>query len=268
MSKSLEQLLLSIASFERAHFFRLWNQAARSEEGLSWKEKLEFVLEHGDFSDRSIGLPPSVSFVSILSPDYPVFLRELPQPPLGLFVMGQLGDTALLAVIGSRKPSPYSLRMTRACVNDAVSKGYSIVSGGAYGVDIEAHRSALDCGGKTWVVLGSGFQHLYPKKHEMVFNEVLRAGGALISEYPPFLEPQARFFPERNRLIAALSDRLLLVQAHLRSGSMSTARAALDLGKEVEVIRPPLGDENFAGSAALIDAGARAISGPQDLYSR
>lgn len=144
-------------------------------------------------------------------------------------------------------------------------QGVCIVSGGAIGVDTEAHQTALDFGATTVAVLGGGLEKLHPRRNINLFEQILQKKGALISEYPPHMEPRPYFFPERNRLIAALGDALLLGQAHERSGSLSTARTALDLGKEIFVLRPPVGDANFSGSQSLIDSGALAVSSASEI---
>jgi DNA processing protein len=261
----LKKLLLSIACYERSKFFKAWNSLSRAEPEASWSEKLERILVATDFETRSFQFPKGMSFVSLVDLEYPAVFRELSQPPLGLFVWGDWNpDTRLVAVVGSRKPTPYSLRMTRTCVVEAVSKGFGIVSGGALGIDAEAHRAAVDSEGQTLVILGGGFSKLYPKSHFALYEKIRSGFGALVSEYPPWAESRAYQFPERNRLIAALGEKLLLIQAHDKSGSMITARAALDLGRDVDVLRPPLGDENFSGSLKLIEAGARVISSAKD----
>lgn len=248
-------------------FFKEWNRLSRAEETsfLSWDQRLEAVLSQ--LPAGSAGpLPRGIRFLSILDQDYPHDLRELPQPPIGLFVQGawNLGRTRA-AVIGSRKPSPYSLRMAYRCSQLWAKQGFVIVSGGALGVDSEAHRAAVEEEKPTWVVLGGGLLRLHPRSNERLFESVIKTGGALVSEYPPHWEPRAYFFPERNRLIAALSQLLFLAQAHEKSGSLSTTRMALDLGREIYVLRPPLGDESFAGSQRLIDSGARSLISPEEL---
>jgi DNA processing protein len=155
--------------------------------------------------------------------------------------------------------------MTTDIVRALVGRSLAIVSGGAYGIDIEAHRVCLEEGGRAICVLGSGLRALYPKAHERYFERMLSSGGVLVSEYPPHELPRPWTFPERNRLIAALSDFVVLAQAHVKSGSLSTARTALDLGKEVFVLRPVPEDPAFDGSRVLIDSGATILTEPAQL---
>lgn len=269
-SPELEEILLRLALHHRPRFFSLWAKATREQEDfvtLSYGERLLRVLAHLELSNASLSLPPEIQFISYFNPQYPPSLRELSQPPLGLFVQGHwpsFENSRRLAVVGSRKPTPYSLRMTYRWTRHWVERGWWIISGGAYGIDIEAHRASLEAQGSTMVILGSGLRKLYPKAHERTFAEVLKR-GCLVSEYGPWTEPMAYHFPERNRLIAALSQVLFLVQAHDKSGSLSTARTALELGREVMVLRPPPVDAAFSGSQQLIDSGARVVSEPNQL---
>ena len=227
-------------------------------------KRLAFVLAEIEMPPP-VQLSSEVRFVSMLDPEYPTALFALSQPPLGLFVRGELGNNRRIGVVGSRIPSPYSLRLAYRCTKLWAQRGWIVVSGGAIGIDSEAHRAALDENSSTWAVFGNGFEKPHPRRNQMMFESILEKGGAWISEYPPWFEPRAYYFPERNRLIAALSDVLFIAQAHERSGSLSTARTALDLGREIMVLRPPPGDASFAGSQILIDAGARSLKGPEDL---
>lgn len=263
----LNQILLQVAYHKRSDFFRLWNQLLRAEEwvGRGISEKIAFILPQLGVLG-AVHLPPDIRFVSMVDPEYPQNLFNLSQPPLGLFVRGHFNSQdPMAAVVGSRKPTPYSLRMAYRASMIWAGQGWTIVSGGAIGVDIEAHRAALDEGKPTIAVMGGGLRRLYPKSHEKIFEKILEKKGALISEYPPLFEAKPYTFPERNRIIAALGDILFLAQAHEKSGSLITAKTALDLGREIYVLRPPPGDASFAGSHLLISSGARSLSEPQEL---
>jgi DNA processing protein len=262
-----QNLFLRAAVFQRRQFFKLWNQIRNDPESLeqSLSEQLLRVFEALDLS-RDVSLPSDIQFVSWLDSTYPSSLHQLPQPPLGLFVRGALPHSQkCLAVVGSRKPLPFALRMTYRCTQSWVQAGWSIVSGGAYGIDAEAHRAALEASGHTVAVLGGGLHRLYPKAHERLFQSIVEKGGALVSEYPPWADPAPYTFPERNRIIAAMSQGLFLAQAHEKSGSLLTARTALDLGREIYVLHPPPGSEAFRGSQELVEAGAFSLTGPEQL---
>ena len=262
---TLLEKVLTAAFWGRAYFQKEWSRN-RAPEFIHrpFLEKLEICLK--DWSPLGkILVPHGVRLISCLDEEYPTELLETDPPPLALFTKGAWNPASIrMAVVGSRKPTAYSLRITRACVKSWVEAGFEVVSGGAFGLDAEAHRSALDFGGRTLVVMGSGFNHLYPKAHELLFREVLDRGGVWISEYSPTTEPHARFFPERNRIIAGLGHSLFLAQAHVKSGSMITAKKALELGREIFVLRPPSEDANFEGSRQLLESGAIPVSDPQD----
>jgi DNA processing protein len=262
---SLESRVRSTAAYGRIWFQKEWAKLRAPEfHSLSAAEKIQSILERTPYQ-APLRLPEGVQFIGFGSKDFPEELLALDPPPLGLFVRGDWKPNSLrFSIVGSRKPVAYSLRVTRKCVRLWVEAGFEIVSGGAFGIDAEAHRAALDFRGRTWVVMGSGFDHLYPKAHEKLFQSVLEAGGGWISEYSPQTEPHSRYFPERNRIIAGLGHALFLAQAHQKSGSMITAKRALDIGRDIFVLRPPLGDLNFEGSRELIQAGATALSEPED----
>jgi len=257
--------LLRISVYSRRAFFRVWNEIHRTSETahLQLLDKMHLVVDRlapvPDFFLRS-----PHRFISMVDSEYPPTFFELPQPPLGIFIWGKL-QGPYLGIVGSRKPTPYTRRLTREIARLAVDQRHGVVSGGAIGVDGEAHFACLEANGKTVAILGGGFEHLHPRSHFRLFEKIIQSGGALVSEYPPNVAPTAYRFPERNRLIAALSGALFLAQAHERSGSLSTARTALDLGKEIFVLRPPPGDDQFSGSEKLIQAGARCLTDPADL---
>src|SRR5690606_23288441 len=140
-----------------------------------------------------------------------------------------------VAVVGSRRANPAALRLARRVGYEVARAGFSVVSGGAFGVDAEAHRGALDAGGHTVAVLGSGVLLPLPSRNRRLFGEILDGGGALASELPPWENARPEFFPRRNRLIAALSRAVVVVRASEGSGSLHTARAARALGRPVYV---------------------------------
>lgn len=264
------QALLTIATRRRSAFFKAWNALSRDEElaPLDWREKLLKVVHSLGPLPTPYRLAKPFRFVSIMDEAYPSSFRELSQPPIGIFLWGEVRHsfaTNSISVVGSRKPSLYAIRSTREIVSVWSKLGFSIVSGGAVGIDGEAHRAAVETQGYTCAVLGSGFLKLHPKMNENLFREIVRSRSLLISEYPPEAEARPYFFPERNRLIAALGSCLFLAQAHSKSGSLSTARTALDLGKDVFILRPIPGDPNFSGSQDLLEAGAQSLIDPADL---
>lgn len=166
---------------------------------------------------------------------YPALLRAAPDPPPVLFVAGRLAavDDWAVAIVGSRRASAYGLDQAGAFSRGLVEHGHTVVSGGARGIDAEAHRAALRAGGRTIAVLGSAIDEPYPPEHHRLFDEIRSAGGAVISEHPPGVTARAEYFPRRNRIIAGMSLAVLLIEARARSGASITARIAVeDLGRE------------------------------------
>ena len=188
---------------------------------------------------------------------YPAALRELPDAPARLYAVGSLEALRPgLAVIGARKATPYGLGCARRFARLAAEKGVVIVSGGARGCDSAAHRAALEAGAPTVVFLGGGCDCLYPPEHEALFQEIVDADGAIVSEHPWGFAPRPYAFRARNRLIAGLAEAVLIVEAGLPSGTFSTADEALSQGKEVLVVPGAITSEASRGSNRLLYQGA------------
>ncbi len=194
------------------------------------------------------------------SESFPEALRNIPAPPNRLYVIGNVEALVCgLAVIGARKATPYGLSCARRFARIAAEKGVNIISGGARGCDSEAHRAALAAQGSTVVFLGGGCDCIYPAEHERLFQAVVNAGGAVVSERPWAFVPKPFTFRERNRLIAGLADAVLIVEAGLPSGTFSTADEALEAGKEVLVVPGAITSVTSYGSNRLLYQGATPI---------
>lgn len=196
--------------------------------------------------------------------DYPEALARIACPPPVLFVRGRIRARLALAVVGSRRPRPESLEFARHLAAALARRGVAVVSGLARGVDSSAHRGALAAGGETWAVLGSGLSRVYPPEHRALADAIAGA-GAVISEYPPDTPPHASRFPARNRIIAGLSRGVVLVEAAARSGSLITARLALEENRDLFVAPGGVLDERFVGSNFLIKQGAKLVQTPEDV---
>lgn len=196
---------------------------------------------------------------------YPEQLAETPDPPKVLYGIGDPSALAPgLAVVGSRRATPYGLRCARLLAGWAASRNVTIISGAAIGCDREAHTAALDAGGRTVAVLGSGPDVDYPQRSKHLL-EVMREGHAVVSEYP-FGQPPLRFaFVRRNRIIAGLACAVLVVEAGLPSGTFSTADAALEAGRDVLAVPGSIFAPESRGSNRLIRQGATAITEVSDL---
>lgn len=204
---------------------------------------------------------------------YPARLREISRYPAALYIAGDLSALATpqLAVVGSRHCSPYGREWGSWFTQQLALSGLTITSGLARGIDGVAHRAALEVQGKTLAVLGSGLNHLYPKSHQPLAQEIIASGGALVSELPLSMAPHAVNFPRRNRIISGLSHGVLVVEASLKSGSLVTARYALEQNRNVYALPGALGNPGCEGTHWLIQQGALLVAHPnnilEDLHS-
>ena len=185
-----------------------------------------------------------------------------------LFSKGELkpGDSKALGIVGSRRPTPYSLRQADRFASDLAGLGATIVSGRARGIDTRAHRSALECGGRTVAVLDSGLGRIYPRENRTLAERILGDGtGAILNEFPFSMQPRTFHFPQRNRLISGLSMTLIVIEAGRKSGSLITARWALEQGKNIFVLPSRVDEEHNRGGLHLLRDGAGAAISPRDL---
>lgn len=196
--------------------------------------------------------------------DYPKALQNTADPPLGLFVRGELRSAPVVAVVGSRNASTYGRQVSRMLGEELARSGVVVASGMARGVDAAAHEGALAAGGPTWAVWGAGPDHIYPAEHRQLATAIA-ARGALITEYLPGTGPRRHHFPERNRVLAGLAQAVVVVEAAARSGALITARLAVDEGREVLAVPGSILSEVSVGPNALLRLGARPMLGPRDV---
>jgi len=198
--------------------------------------------------------------------EYPPLLAAIYDPPPVLWSRGDVLSllAPAVAIVGSRAGSSYALRVAGRLAGDLAARGVTIVSGLARGVDAAAHRGALEVGGRTVAVLGSGPDIVYPPEHELLFNDIL-AAGAVVTELAPGTEPLPWFFPLRNRIISGLCLGVVVVEAGEKSGSLITARCALEQGRDVLAVPGSvIGGRNRGGHALLRD-GARIVESAEDV---
>lgn len=197
---------------------------------------------------------------------FPDVLKQIENTPARLLVRGDLNfGRPLVAVVGSRKPTAYGLQATNQIVRELVMAGVGIVSGLAYGIDKQAHIAALDAGGYTIAVLGNSIDRIAPSQHKGLADRILEQGGAIASEYPPGTTTQPFMFIDRNRIIAGLSRGVIVIQAGSRSGSLSTAKRALDAGRSVMALPGDITSEMSLGTNRLIREGAVLIRSSVDV---
>lgn len=200
------------------------------------------------------------------SPDYPSMLAAIHDPPPVLYAKGTLTETdnRAVAIVGTRKPTPYGDAQTRQMAADLAAARVTVISGLALGVDGLAHRSALDAGGRTIAVLGSGLANVYPREHQSLFDAIT-ANGCVLSEFPPETSPEGRNFPQRNRVISGLSLGVLVIEAGEQSGSLISARFALEQGRDVYALPGNVTSPYSRGTNRLIRQGARLVESASDI---
>ena len=199
---------------------------------------------------------------------YPAALRDLVDPPPAVFVRGTLleSDKTAVAIVGSRRATPYGLRVARTLATDLARAGVTIVSGLARGIDAAAHEGALAAGGRTIAVLGSGLQNVYPPEHAGLLDQVVESGAA-VSEFRPDAPPARANFPRRNRLVAALGLAVIVVEAATRSGAMNTVGHALDLGRTVMAVPGPVHESVAQGTLRMLQDGAAPVGSAADVFA-
>lgn len=197
---------------------------------------------------------------------YPKGLLDLEEPPK-LYVLGDLSvfNTEMISIVGARKATPYGLAVSEMAARIAAESGITVVSGGARGCDKVALRAAIDAGGKTIIVSGVGADMIYPPESSDVFIETAEKGGAVVALVPWGAHVQRFQFPQRNRIIAALSKATFVAEAGIKSGTMSTADAAMEIDRDLYAVPGPIYSPFSSGTNKLIAQGARIICDEQDL---
>lgn len=207
----------------------------------------------------------SISIVTISDSNYPKLLREIYDPPTVLYVRGHLDSNDLkIAVVGTRLMTVYGHQVTENLASELVAAGFTIVSGLARGVDALAHRAALQAGGQTIAVLGSGLNKVYPSENKFLADQIALS-GAVSSEYAPESEPSLGTFPSRNRIIAGLSKGVLVTEAGEDSGSLITANLAAEYGRETFTVPGPITSRQSAGANNLAKIGAKVVTSAADI---
>lgn len=225
------------------------------------KRRSDLLSRLQRFCDRQ-----GVRLISYQDADYPQSLLQIADPPLVLYVKGVLPPAGYaLAVVGSRECTEYGKKAAKLFTKDLAARNIPIISGGARGIDTEAHEACLSVGGKTVAVLGCGVDIAYPEENAGLFERIIRSGGAVISEYAPGMRPLAKNFPARNRIIVGLSQGVLVAEAKLKSGAIITANIAADEGRDVYCVPGNIFDATSKGCHELIRTGAKLVDTPQDI---
>lgn len=208
-----------------------------------------------------------IATLSLGDESYPLLLKEVSNPPQKLYYRGVFGQEGQphIAIVGTRKATLAGRQIAKQFAKELAGRGLVVVSGLAMGIDTAAHEGALEAKGRTIAVLGNGLDWVYPKQNEKLAERILETGGALVSEYPAGTESLPHHFLERNRIVSGLSLGVVVIEAPEQSGSLNTASHALEQNREVFVVPGPLNNPNYAGSHALLRAGARLVTKPEEI---
>jgi DNA processing protein len=238
-------------------------------EGLG--EKVACGIQKGPLENevkRELSLLKKVGgrIITLRDDDYPKRLKDIYDPPALVYVRGELRkeDELAIAIVGSRKTSPYGRWITEKIGQDMALHGVTVVSGMARGIDSVAHQGALQGGGRTIAVLGCGVDVIYPSENRNLFHQIIEH-GAILSEFPMGSPPEGGHFPKRNRIISGLSIGVVIVQASSESGSLITAGYALEQGREVFAVPGNVGAEGSRGTNQLIKEGAKLVESSEDI---
>ncbi len=217
---------------------------------------------------RQPNIPSKRSFVTCMDKRYPQQLLHLATPPIVLFYQGDLSllDEKMISVVGGRTTSVLAKKVVNHLLVPVIEAGYVIVSGCAKGIDTFAHQTAIKHGGKTVAVIGTGLNNVYPKENRALQAEI-GTNHLLLSEFPPDTAPKKHHFPMRNRLLAALSEGICVIEAKEKSGSLITVQQALELGKTIFSVPGNILTEHSKGSHRLIQDGAVCAVSGQDILS-
>jgi len=249
--------------------FRLSASELSSLLSLSREKSFSFYkkIQSQSLQKETLSVLRQFNIVTIFDENYPHVLKTIKDPPLVLYTIGNsklLNKKPSLSVIGTRNPSQHAKEKLSTITEPIVRKGWVIVSGMALGIDSYAHQLTLNLHGHTIAVLGSGFNHIYPKQHEDLFRLICKR-GLVISEYPPHIKPARYHFPERNRIISGLSFGTLVIEATMKSGTLITVDQALDQGREVFAVPDSPLVRQAVGCNMLIKEGAQLVTSSEDI---
>ena len=253
------QRILSATAAELQQVEGIGPEAARSI--ASWERTVDLAAELKRVSDFG------ATVIAQCAPDYPARLREIHDPPIVLYVWGELAerDRHAVGVVGTRKPSHYATECAKKLSYQLAYAGLTVFSGLALGIDTAAHQGALAARGRTVAVIGSGLNQLYPARNKELAERIAAGNGAVVSEFPMDTPPDKQTFPMRNRIVAGCSFGLLVVEAGLNSGALITANQAADQGRAIYAIPGRIDNPVALGSNKLIQQGAKLVQSAQDI---
>ena len=206
--------------------------------------------------------------LTALDEDFPELLNKIYDPPLALYIRGVLAsDRVPVGIVGTRKPTDYGVRSAARLARELAASGLTVVSGMARGIDTVAHEAVVKSGGVTWAVWGTGLNVCYPSENKKLADRILEGNGALISEFPMGTGPMQANFPRRNRIISGLSYATVVIEGDFKSGSLITAKAALEQGREVLALPGPVDSLMSRGPNMLLKNGAAMVEDAADIIA-
>ena len=247
--------LVAAAGSVAAAFEAYPDKVARSGGKLDWEREFVLAKKYG---------------VEIVTPGdaaYPPRLLEQPSHPLALYVKGDASvlSSPSVAIVGTRRATAYGLDQSFKIARGLAENGWTVLSGLALGIDAESHRGALDAGGKTVGVIGSGLDEFYPEENRELAREIVEKGGAVVSEFPFGRPPDQNTFPQRNHTVAALATGVVAVESPIKSGTLITTSFAADMGRVVMAVPGRVDSRSSAGCLALLRDGARLVRSASDV---
>ena len=269
-AKRYESLIEAFGTMDQA-----WMENKHALKRIGWKDELihAFFLFKQSVDESKIEFDlhkKNIELIPYSSAKYPNQLKDLYDPPICLFVRGNIPDLQVSSVVvGPRRCSSYAKSILPNFIDTLAQYQIPVVSGLAYGIDALAHSRCIEQSGTTVAVLPGGVdqQSVQPKQHQRLAQSIIDSGGALVSEFPPGAEVFAHSFPKRNRIVAALSPLTLVVEAGKKSGSLITAQVAVDLHRDVAAIPQDIRSKNSAGVHRLIQQGAHLVHSPKDILN-
>jgi len=266
----MELLFILALSFKKGYGFhrikKLIDEYGSLKKGVE-KEGIELSLEIKRAEEEIKKAKNSgTKIVPFTSKSYPEKLLKIPQPPVVLYVKGELKEEPAVVVVGSRRCSSYGRSVAFRLGKFLSENGISVISGLALGIDSAAHRGALSGGGKTVAVLGSGVDMVYPFENKPLAERIVEKGGAVISEFPLGTKARKEFFPRRNRIVSGLSDCVVVVEAAEKSGTFITVNYALEQGKEVLAVPGSIDSPFSRGTNSLIKEGAPPLTDFNEIF--
>ncbi len=253
----LKELIKHFGTVKKAYYSDF------SEKFSQFRQKFDFDKKLNDYKRRGI------SVICWEDKNYPKLLKLISDPPICLYLRGEFDFSKYknyFAVVGTRNPTSYGCQVAKMFTCDLVDAGFVVVSGLAKGIDGIVHQTAVDISGKTVAVLGCGVDVIYPAENRCLYNQILKKGGLIISEFPPGRLVQKGFFIARNRIISGLSQGVMVVEGLKNSGSLITARYAADQGREVFASPAPITSKMSEAPNLLLKEGAKMVTGVEDIF--